>query len=97
MLVHDPDNKEYQVPLEGEYVAIAKYTLSETVMTIHSTRVPDEVQGKGYGKVMMEAILPRSKNRVTPSFRPAVTLRITSTVIHNGSICWRCKLTCLYR
>ncbi|GAL13680.1 predicted acetyltransferase [Vibrio astriarenae] len=58
MLVHDPDNKEYQVPLEGEYVAIAKYTLSETVMTIHSTRVPDEVQGKGYGKVMMEAILP---------------------------------------
>ncbi|CAM4407225.1 GNAT family N-acetyltransferase [Vibrio agarivorans] len=58
MLVNDKENREYQITLEGPYVALAKYSLDSNVMTIHSTRVPDEVQGKGYGKVMMEAILP---------------------------------------
>lgn len=63
MLVHNIENHEYQVTLEGEYVALAKYSLQGSVMTIHSTRVPDEVQGKGYGKVLMEAILPDIEQR----------------------------------
>ncbi|NLS11766.1 N-acetyltransferase [Vibrio sp. SM6] len=58
MLVHDKENKEYQVPLEGEFVALVKYSLDGDVMTIHSTRVPEELRGKGYGNVMMEAVLP---------------------------------------
>lgn len=28
------------------------------MLHITSTRVPDELQGKGYGKVMMESVLP---------------------------------------
>jgi predicted GNAT family acetyltransferase len=58
MLINNPGTSEYQVALEGQHVAVAKYSLQGNVMTIYSTRVPDELQGKGYGKVMMEAILP---------------------------------------
>ncbi len=30
----------------------------ETLTRSHSTRIPDELQGKGFGKVMMESVLP---------------------------------------
>ncbi len=58
MLVNDTQNQEYRVALEGDCFAVAKYSLQGEVMEIYSTRVPDELQGKGYGKVMMETILP---------------------------------------
>ncbi|MBW3695099.1 N-acetyltransferase [Vibrio sp. T187] len=54
-------NKEldqFSVHLEGEHYAIVKYKRQDKVLHITSTRVPDQVQGKGYGKVMMEAVLP---------------------------------------
>ncbi|GAM62891.1 acetyltransferase [Vibrio ishigakensis] len=58
MLVNDTEKQEYRVALEGDHFAVAKYSLQGEVMEIYSTRVPDELQGKGYGKVMMETILP---------------------------------------
>ncbi|GEA61086.1 N-acetyltransferase [Vibrio comitans NBRC 102076] len=57
-MINDKENQQFRVSLGGDYFAVAKYSLQGNVMTIYSTRVPDELQGKGYGKVMMEAILP---------------------------------------
>lgn len=54
---HDANNHCYRVALEGEYQAVVKYQQQGTVLHITSTRVPDELQGKGYGKVMMESVL----------------------------------------
>ncbi|RBM41532.1 GNAT family N-acetyltransferase [Vibrio tarriae] len=55
---HDATNHCYRVALEGEYQAVVKYQQQDSVLHITSTRVPDELQGKGYGKVMMESVLP---------------------------------------
>ncbi|ENM5825114.1 GNAT family N-acetyltransferase [Vibrio metoecus] len=55
---HDAANNCYRVTLEGDYQAVVKYQQQDNVLHITSTRVPDELQGKGYGKVMMESVLP---------------------------------------
>lgn len=47
---HDADNHCYLVALEGEYQAVVKYQQQGAVLHITSTRVPDELQGKGYAK-----------------------------------------------
>lgn len=57
-VIQDAQAHCFKVYLEGEEYALVKYQLSGAVMTITSTRVPDSLQGKGYGKVMMEAVLP---------------------------------------
>lgn len=66
--IHDPDLGQFRVYLEQQMYAVARYYWESDllnndhqdpkVMAITSTRVPDELQGKGYGKVLMEAILP---------------------------------------
>lgn len=58
-VIHDSQSGEFRVHLEADYYAVARYQrIDGKVMAITSTRVPDELQGKGYGKVLMEAILP---------------------------------------
>ncbi|CAH8211211.1 MULTISPECIES: GNAT family N-acetyltransferase [Vibrio] len=56
---HDTPNHQYLVHLEGDFFAIVKYQQQGDVLFITSTRVPDELQGKGYGKIMMESVLPQ--------------------------------------
>lgn len=56
---HDTQNHQYLVHLEGDFFAIVKYQQQGDVLFITSTRVPDELQGKGYGKIMMESVLPQ--------------------------------------
>lgn len=70
MLVNDKVNQEYRVSLEGDYKALARYSVQGNIMTIFSTQVPEALQGKGYGKLMMETILPeieREGFRVVPA------------------------------
>lgn len=55
----DEDRQQFRVLLEGDHYAIAKYTRKDSVYTITSTKVPEALQGKGYGKVMMEAVLSK--------------------------------------
>ncbi|MDE1513895.1 MULTISPECIES: GNAT family N-acetyltransferase [Vibrio] len=58
---HDVDHHCYRVVLEGDYQAVVSYQYQDqqaNVLYITSTRVPDEMQGKGYGSVMMESVLP---------------------------------------
>ncbi|MCG9596191.1 N-acetyltransferase [Vibrio sp. Isolate25] len=57
-VVFDEPNSLFRVHLEGEHDAIMKFDVQGSVYVITSTKVPEELQGKGYGKVMMEAILP---------------------------------------
>ncbi|MGF1753173.1 N-acetyltransferase [Vibrio makurazakiensis] len=49
---------QFNVELAAGYYAKVQYKLIDDAMHITSTRVPDELQGKGYGKVMMESVLP---------------------------------------
>lgn len=57
-VIQDAQQHCFYVPLENDVSAVVRYQLQDRVMTITSTRIPDHLQGKGYGKVMMEAVLP---------------------------------------
>ncbi|HAS6096251.1 TPA: GNAT family N-acetyltransferase [Vibrio vulnificus] len=57
-VTHDEKNALFQVHLEGMYYATVRYQLHDDVMSITSTRVQEELRGGGYGKLMMEAVLP---------------------------------------
>lgn len=46
------------VELEPNQFAVVKYQRQGDVLHITSTRIPDDLQGKGFGKVMMESVLP---------------------------------------
>ena len=60
-ITHDPDNKCYLIALEGDAAAKVYYEKKGNILDVISTRIPDELQGKGYGKVMMEAFLTEMK------------------------------------
>lgn len=57
-VLFEPELQQFRVHLEQEHYAVVKFTVEDNTYSITSTRVPDELQGKGYGKVMMEAVLP---------------------------------------
>jgi len=57
-VIFDNDKCTFKVHLEGDAYAMVHYQLENKVMYITSTRIPDALQGKGYGKVMMESVLP---------------------------------------
>lgn len=57
-VTHEVENNTFWVDLEQGYKAKVVYNLENNVMHITSTVVPEALRGKGYGKVMMEAILP---------------------------------------
>ncbi|WP_114765507.1 GNAT family N-acetyltransferase [Vibrio rhodolitus] len=52
------DANEFHVLLEGELSAVMKFERDGDVFIVTSTKVPESLQGKGYGKVMMESVLP---------------------------------------
>ncbi len=54
----DKDANQITVELEPDQFAVVKYQKDGEVLHITSTRIPDELQGKGFGKVMMESVLP---------------------------------------
>lgn len=57
-VTHEVENNTFWVDLEQGYKAKVVYQLENNVMHITSTVVPEALRGKGYGKVMMEAVLP---------------------------------------
>ncbi|MCS0025451.1 N-acetyltransferase [Vibrio diabolicus] len=57
-VTHEVENNTFWVDLEHGYKAKVVYQLENNVMHITSTVVPEALRGKGYGKVMMEAVLP---------------------------------------
>ncbi|WP_299686325.1 GNAT family N-acetyltransferase [uncultured Vibrio sp.] len=54
----DQQASQITVELEPNQFAVVKYQKEGDVLHITSTRIPDELQGKGFGKVMMESVLP---------------------------------------
>ncbi|UFN72131.1 N-acetyltransferase [Vibrio alginolyticus] len=57
-VTHEVENNTFWVDLEQGYKAKVVYQLENNVMHITSTVFPEALRGKGYGKVMMEAVLP---------------------------------------
>ncbi|OAJ93323.1 GNAT family N-acetyltransferase [Vibrio bivalvicida] len=57
-VILDEVNSQFRVHLEREHYAIVKFENKGDTYAITSTKVPEELQGKGYGKIMMEAVLP---------------------------------------
>lgn len=62
-LIFDEVNSQFRVHLEGDHYAVIKFVDKGSTYAITSTKVPEELQGKGYGKVVMEAILPEIDKR----------------------------------
>lgn len=63
VVTFDETKQEFRVFLENDLFAIAKFELQDSVFIITSTKVPEVLQGKGYGKVMMEAVLNEIETR----------------------------------
>ncbi len=57
-VMHDVENKIFLVDLGSNFNAKVIYQLQNDAMHITSTVVPEQLRGKGYGKTMMEAVLP---------------------------------------
>ncbi|WP_319534609.1 GNAT family N-acetyltransferase [uncultured Vibrio sp.] len=57
-VTHDVEKGLFWVELEQGFSAKVVYQLHNGEMHITSTVVPEELRGKGCGKVMMEAVLP---------------------------------------
>ena len=62
-LIFDEVNSQFRVYLEANHYAVIKFEDKGNVYAITSTKVPEELQGKGYGKVMMETLLPEIDKR----------------------------------
>tara|TARA_Y100001956_G_scaffold80358_1_gene95393 strand:- start:1550 stop:1828 length:279 start_codon:yes stop_codon:yes gene_type:complete len=58
VVLFEPELQQFRVFLASDQYATIKYSVENDVYSIVSTRVPDALQGQGYGKVMMEALLP---------------------------------------
>lgn len=57
IFTHDPLLGRYQVEVEPNYWAHLDYYLNDDVLVITHTFVPDELRGKGCGKILMETVL----------------------------------------
>ena len=62
-LIIDEVNSQFRVHLEADHYAVIKFVDKGSTYAITSTKVPEELQGKGYGKVVMETILPEIDKR----------------------------------
>ncbi|WP_076588514.1 GNAT family N-acetyltransferase [Vibrio ostreicida] len=54
----DKTNALFRIHLTAEYDAIVRFEIRHGIYCITSTKVPQALQGMGYGKVMMRALLP---------------------------------------
>lgn len=84
-VIHDTESGLFWVDLEQDFKAKVVYELKNDVMHITSTVVPEELRGKGYGKVMME-YSQKLKHWAIKSNRFVRMWRITSTVTKLGRI-----------
>lgn len=57
-VTHKTETGTFWVDLEQGYKAKVVYQVENDVMKITSTVVPEALRGKGYGEVVMEAVLP---------------------------------------
>ena len=67
--LHEPDRGRFSVSAEGE-LAVCEYAIEGGVMTIHHTRVPAPLEGRGIAGTMVRAALDfaRAQNlRVRPT------------------------------
>lgn len=62
-VIDQPEIGQFRVHLAEEHYAVVKYQLKNDVYTITSTKVPEALQGQGYGKVMMEVVLTEIEQR----------------------------------
>lgn len=57
-VVFDEYQSQLRVHLTSGQYAQVDYQLEGGVIIITSTRIPQSLRGKGYGRVMMESLLP---------------------------------------
>lgn len=62
-LVFDETHGIFRVYLQQDSYATVKVEVKSDVYVITSTKVPEELQGRGYGKLMMEAVLTECEQR----------------------------------
>ena len=55
--IHQPVDSRFIVPLEDEHKALVNYELDGDSLRLVYSEVPEALRGKGYGSIMMEAVL----------------------------------------
>ncbi|UPQ89507.1 GNAT family N-acetyltransferase [Vibrio sinaloensis] len=61
-VVLDQQNSQFRVHLEDQHYATVTYVVKGDVYVITATHVPEALRGRGFGKVMMEALLAELEN-----------------------------------
>lgn len=72
-VTHDTTSQIFWVDLEQDHKAKVVYKLDGQEMHITSTLIPEEVRGKGYGKVMMEPYCQKLKHKAIALYPFALT------------------------
>lgn len=57
MIILDQEKHQFRVHLEGEHYATVTFIEKDNVYIMTTTKIPEALQGRGFGKVMMEAVL----------------------------------------
>lgn len=62
-VVDRPDERRYELLLDGERVGLADYQLDESVMTIPHVETSPEHRGKGFADSLMSGVLDDVRKR----------------------------------
>ena len=60
--LHEPDRGRFSVSAEGE-LAVCEYAIEGGVMTIHHTRVPKPLEGRGIAGALVRAALDFARDQ----------------------------------
>jgi len=61
-IIHDKEKQEFILNIAESQKAIVNYTLEDGVMKLVYSKVPNQLQGKGIGKVLVEKTFEKLTN-----------------------------------
>ena len=59
--VHEPERERFSITEDGQR-AVVEYAIAGQVMTVHHTRVPEAIGGRGIAGILVRAALDHARN-----------------------------------
>ena len=59
--VHEPEHERFSITEDGQ-LAVVEYAIAGQVMTVHHTRVPEAIGGRGIAGLLVRAALDHARN-----------------------------------
>ena len=59
--VHEPESERFSITEDGQ-LAVVEYAIAGQVMTVHHTRVPEAIGGRGIAGILVRVALDHARN-----------------------------------